>query len=1425
MKKINLIYDVTHLSEYVSYSQRTGIFFVMWNTLIYFLENHKYKVYLYCDPRLKGQLYQFFGDTIKKYHCKMVDDTLLEQYNSKVINYREKRQKAREEHKKLRKCFCSVKIGLYKILRELARPFCAKDCYAKIHAYFSPLYAAPDVIKQQEHIKRFIFVYDAIPVIFPQYFPGGTDRTHWFFKFIDSLDKDDYLIAISQSTKDDFIKYVPNINPEHISVAHLAADKTKFYPASKEAINKTLEKYGIEPNTRYVFSLCTLEPRKNLIMSVKAFVEFIKRYNIKDMYYLMGGGHWEHFIEQLNSEISDLNQYTQYIKRLGYVDDEDLAPLYSGAEFFVYTSQYEGFGLPLLEAMQCGCPVITGDNSSLPEVVGDAGVYVNAFDKTAHVDAYKTLYDNKELREDMQKKSLIQSEKFTWAKTRAMIDGVIRENARKTKGNKMSFLYKTKKVNNKHIIYVLGIPVITVRIDGQTLRLHFLGVRIFKHTVEKVIEKVEQRVSENTSSISSQHCIDSLVNTIEKIGKIHLDTCLPQMYDTSDFNKKELKGKSVVQFSTWQVVCGIASFAQALQRGLDKLNVLKKNDVIALDRSIVNHNSYAENEQYLQNIIEKMAGYDVIVLQHEWSLYLSDKYELFQSIQLFANFVKRITKTYKKAKVVVYLHTSPDILYQFRQPESNLLIESFNMLAEMDRVSFIANTPHIVKELYKYNINSALGVDPIKESVYPKIINETQNVVRQNLHLKDGDIVIAMLGMINVFKRHYEMVNMLAKLPENYKLLIIGGVPEGEEETGKKLEKAISDNMLEERVFVTGRFRDEDLYTYLSMADIMAAPYSNLFKFGSSSVPGLLQTQKPLVAYDIDSVSLLNKQCSAKPITVVEYDNSDMFIEKIKELSENQKMRKSAINEIKKYTAEISEEKLAKLLLKTADINKKSKIKVLYDISILGEYNNKGTSRSGIFWVALNLFKQLCSNQNVELYLYSSKPEASKSFLQDFSETSSKLDLYTGNVLDMDVFLSPIFKVPDAIKQTGIPCFTIIHDVIPMVLPEYSAGMSSWFGDMFRSLNADDYCFSNSDYTKKDFLKYRPELDADKITTIPLATNLPYKPNKNLTAEIREKYNIPANKKYLFSLCSLEPRKNLIRAVKCFVEFIKKNKINDLVFVLGGGACDGFFERIKQEILDFDKYEDKIIRAGYVDDKDMEVLYSNAEWFVYTSQYEGFGMPPLEAMACGTAVITSNNTALPEVVSNAGQMIDWDSDEQHIAAYEKYYFDKKYRDKMAAEGLKRSKRFSWEKTMDKILDTFEKTNSVPVVPKVTKKTCWTASELNGDFCNNGVISNPDENFNGILSFGPYISTDRGVHNVVVRYDLTENYCGIVDVVYGQGCSMVVKLELPRNQHEFRFSFTLDTPVDDLEIRFFGKPNNTDTIDKDNKFNVYSITVE
>ena len=183
----------------------------------------------------------------------------------------------------------------------------------------------------------------------------------------------------------------------------------------------------------------------------------------------------------------------------------------------------------------------------------------------------------------------------------------------------------------------------------------------------------------------------------------------------------------------------------------------------------------------------------------------------------------------------------------------------------------------------------------------------------------------------------------------------------------------------------------------------------------------------------------------------------------------------------------------------------------------------------------------------------------------------------------------------------------------------------------------------------------------------------------------KSKYGIPLEKRYVFSLCTLEPRKNLIRAVKSFIRFAEKNSVGDMIFALGGPAWKDFEKQLESDADISGLYSKYVVWIGYVDDDDLPVLYSNAEWFVYTSQYEGFGLPPLEAMQCGCPVITSNNSSLPEVVGDAGIMIDWDSDDQHIKAYEEYYFDERLRKDNIRKGLQRSKSFSWTKTIDEML--------------------------------------------------------------------------------------------------------------------------------------------
>lgn len=282
--------------------------------------------------------------------------------------------------------------------------------YQNIDIYHSTYYPLPNNIY---FATRIVTVCDLIPIIFPEYFNHSSE--HIVKNTIDQIDKNDFVCSISESTKQDICKYQQNIDAKQVFITHLAADKEKFYPCNdQELIINTKQKYKI-PNQPYVLSLSTLEPRKNIAHIIRSFLTLIENKSINDLnLVLIGTTGWQY--EEIFAEIDKAQELKNRIIITGYLPDEDLAPLYSGALAFVYLSLYEGFGLPPLEAMQCGTPVITSNTSSLPEVVEDAGIMLAPNDAILLCDAIFKLYSEPEYRENLAKKSVQQSQKFSWDK-------------------------------------------------------------------------------------------------------------------------------------------------------------------------------------------------------------------------------------------------------------------------------------------------------------------------------------------------------------------------------------------------------------------------------------------------------------------------------------------------------------------------------------------------------------------------------------------------------------------------------------------------------------------------------------------------------------------------------------------------------------------------------------------------------------------------------------------------------------------------------------------------------------------------------------------------------------------------------------------------------------------------------------------------
>lgn len=304
----------------------------------------------------------------------------------------------------------------YKIANKLAerhlQPLNAK-VLQNIDIFHSPCFALTPTVKEAKNIKKFLTIHDLIPILYPHLFEHNNDEG--LKKILNSISHDDYVICVSQSTKNDLCNYLKDIDPHQVFVTHLAAAPDVFYPCfDSEKIADVRKKYYI-PNAPYILSLCTLEPRKNIDHVIRCFAKLIQEQNIKDLYLvLVGTKGWNY--SKIFEELINFPLAKERIIFTGYVADEDLAALYSNALTFTYLSFYEGFGLPPLEAMQCGVPVISSNTSSLPEVVGDAAIMLDPLDVDGLCQSILDIYNNSSLKESMSLKSIEQAKHFSWEK-------------------------------------------------------------------------------------------------------------------------------------------------------------------------------------------------------------------------------------------------------------------------------------------------------------------------------------------------------------------------------------------------------------------------------------------------------------------------------------------------------------------------------------------------------------------------------------------------------------------------------------------------------------------------------------------------------------------------------------------------------------------------------------------------------------------------------------------------------------------------------------------------------------------------------------------------------------------------------------------------------------------------------------------------
>ena len=262
---------------------------------------------------------------------------------------------------------------------------------------------------RQNNTKNILTIHDISPVLFPKIHNSIIKFN--FKRILPLLIKNtDLIIADSYSTKKDLEHYF-KVNKEKINVIHLGVDSSFFYPRAH--LKKFLNKYDLK--NPYLLYLGDDNPRKNLKNLILAYNNIYKEIS-QDL--VLAGPINQDKLKAFIKKIDKENKLSKRIITLGYVDYEDLPVLYSAASAFIFPSLYEGFGLPPLEAMACGTPVIVSKNSSIPEVVGDAGLYINNPLNPEEISKIiSILLDDDKLQKIMKNKGLKRAKNFSWENT------------------------------------------------------------------------------------------------------------------------------------------------------------------------------------------------------------------------------------------------------------------------------------------------------------------------------------------------------------------------------------------------------------------------------------------------------------------------------------------------------------------------------------------------------------------------------------------------------------------------------------------------------------------------------------------------------------------------------------------------------------------------------------------------------------------------------------------------------------------------------------------------------------------------------------------------------------------------------------------------------------------------------------------------
>ena len=282
--------------------------------------------------------------------------------------------------------------------------------------FHAPHYVLPVAVRS----RSVVTIHDCIHLMFPQYLPNRAAYAYARGTMWSAAKRSDRILTVSEASKRDILHFF-NVPPEKIAVVYNGIDERFSIEPSPEDMARVRERFQLDHG--FVLYAGTIKPHKNLVRLIEAFAA-LRKGEFRDLKLLIIGDE----ISKLPSLRRAVHSHKlhKHVRFLGFLPDEALAALYRLAAVFVFPSLYEGFGLPPLEAMASGTPVVTSNVSSLPEVAGDAAILVDPYDVGSIVDGVRRVLTDPVLADELRRKGLARARDFSWERSVARTHDIYR---------------------------------------------------------------------------------------------------------------------------------------------------------------------------------------------------------------------------------------------------------------------------------------------------------------------------------------------------------------------------------------------------------------------------------------------------------------------------------------------------------------------------------------------------------------------------------------------------------------------------------------------------------------------------------------------------------------------------------------------------------------------------------------------------------------------------------------------------------------------------------------------------------------------------------------------------------------------------------------------------------------------------------------